>query len=156
MNIKSVKIISVGKLKTPFWKDAYTNYATRIKHFFSLHEFIVKDGDSSYNPSMRMEREGEGILKHIQANDYVICLDEHGKNFSSTEFANFCDLKALEKNLCFIIGGAYGLSTNVLSSSSMRLSFGKQTFPHELALVLLSEQLFRVCAILKKTGYHHD
>ncbi len=156
MNIKTIKIINVGKVKTSFWKEASSHYLARVKNFCDLQEISVKDADSSLPKEARMQKEALGIQKHIQTNDFVICLDEHGKTLPSVEFANFCNTKALEKNICFIIGGAYGLSKEVLQRADMLLSFGKQTLPHELAFVLLSEQVFRMCAILKKTGYHHE
>lgn len=156
MNIKSFKIISVGKIKTSFWKEAYTNYAERIKNFCTLHEVIVKDASSDLSLEQRIEKEKLAIQKHIQSSDYVICLDERGKSLASPELAKICNTKALEKNICFVIGGAYGLSNEIRARADLILSFGKQTFPHELALVVLSEQIFRTCAILKKTGYHHE
>ncbi len=156
MNIKSIKVIHVGKIKTSFWKEAYTHYSSRIKHFCTLNEISVKDADANLPKEIRQQKEGEAIAKHLQANDFIICLDEHGKTLPSLELAELCDKKALEKNICFIIGGAYGLSKELLQRADMLLCFGKQTLPHELALVLLSEQIFRTCAILKKTGYHHE
>ncbi len=156
MNIKSIKIIHVGKIKTPFWKDAYNHYSARVKNFCTLNEISVKDADASLSKEARQEKECQLILKHIQANDFLICLDEHGKTLPSIELAQLCDKKALDKNICFVIGGAYGLSQEILQRADMLLAFGKQTLPHELALVLLSEQVFRTCAILKKTGYHHE
>ncbi len=156
MNIKSIKIITVGKIKTSFWKEAYGEYIKRVKNFCTVNEFTVKDADQNLSIDQRKDKEAQGILKHIQPNDAIICLDEHGKSFSSLELAQRCDTKALEKNLCFIIGGAYGLSNEILKKADTVLAFGRQTFPHELAQVVLSEQLFRVCAILKKTGYHHE
>ncbi len=155
MNIKSIKIITVGKIKTSFFKEAYLQYINRVKNFMPLQEFSVKDANPDFTIIQRKEKEGQGILKNVNPNDFLICLDEHGKNFDSVKLAELCDNKALEKNLCFVVGGAYGLSEEVLKRADLILSFGKQTFPHELAQVVLSEQLFRICAILKKTGYHH-
>ncbi len=155
MNIKSIKIITVGKIKTSFYKEAYAEYTGRVKNFCTLQEISVKDASSDLSIEKRKEKEGEAILKHIAPNDFVFCLDEHGQSFTSPELAHVCNTKALEKNICFIVGGAYGLSKEVLNKGSIMLAFGKQTFPHELAQVVLSEQIFRICAIIKKTGYHH-
>ncbi len=155
MNIRTIKIISVGKVKTSYWKEACDFYKNRIKHFATLQEIVVKDADSD-NIQNKIEKESQSILKNIQKNDYIICLDENGKNFNSVQLAQKLDSAALSKDLCFIIGGAYGVSQEILDKADLLLSFGKQTFPHELAHVLLSEQIFRTCSILKKTGYHHE
>ncbi len=155
MNIRNIKIICVGKVKTSYWKEACDFYINRLKHFANLQHVIVKDADLD-NISEKIEKESQAILKHIQKNDYIICLDENGKSLASTNLAEKLDEQALTKDLCFIIGGAYGVSQEILQKADFLLSFGKQTFPHELAHVLLCEQIFRSCSILKKTGYHHE
>ncbi len=156
MNIRNIKIIVVGKIKTSFYKEAYAHYINRIKNFVTLEEINIKDADSHLSIEDRKNKEGDSILKHISAHDYIICLDEHGKSLSSVNLSYKCNDISQDKKLCFIIGGAYGHSQALLSKAHLVLSFGKQTLPHELAQVVLSEQIFRVCTILKKTGYHHE
>ncbi len=156
MNITAIKIIAVGKLKTPFYKEACEQYLKRIKPFCKIEEINVKDADPDLSIPLRLEKEALSIEKHIDKKDFIICLDEDGQNFSSTKFASKLDFIALEKNICFVIGGAYGIAQSLRDKAGLNIAFGKQTFAHELARLVLYEQVFRACSILKKTGYHHE
>ncbi len=156
MNITSIKIIAIGKIKTPFYKDACENYLKRIKNFCQIEEIIIKDADSDLPIETRLDKEYKVIEKYIQKKDYIICLDEDGINFPSTKLASKLDNIALEHNIVFILGGAYGLAETLRNKAQLVLAFGKQTFPHELARLVLYEQIFRTCSIRKKTGYHHE
>ncbi len=156
MNITRIKIIAVGKVKTNFYKEACDSYLKRIKSFCHIEEIIVKDADANLPIPARLEKEFQNIEKHISKNDFIICLDEDGQNFSSTKLATKLDDIALTKDICFIIGGAYGIAEELRNKAGLIFAFGKQTFAHELARLVLYEQVFRTIAILKKTGYHHE
>ncbi len=156
MNITRIKIIAVGKVKTSFYKEACENYFKRIKSFCQTEEIIVKDADSDLPIPLRLEKEYQSIEKHITKNDFIICLDEDGQNFSSTKLASKLNDIALTYDIVFIIGGAYGIAEELRNKAGLILAFGKQTFAHELARLVLYEQVFRCIAILKKTGYHHE
>ncbi|MDL2285794.1 23S rRNA (pseudouridine(1915)-N(3))-methyltransferase RlmH [Desulfovibrio sp. OttesenSCG-928-F07] len=149
-------LITVGRIKTAFWRDAAEHYRLRLSKGWALKETVVKDADSALPVTERQQQEGERILAALPAGCAVICLDEHGQSYSSVAFAGFLNTlwdKAMPP--CFIIGGAYGLAENVLQRAHKKISFGPMTLPHELACVVLWEQLFRADCILRKTGYHH-
>jgi 23S rRNA (pseudouridine1915-N3)-methyltransferase len=154
--MKNIRIIAVGRLKTPHWKDAAAYYAKRLSHSLRLEESIVKDADPALPLAERKMREGAAILKQVRPGDTLICLDEGGKCMDSRAFADFLSrLAASGKTPCLVIGGAYGLAPEVLHAAAHTLAFGPMTFPHELARVILLEQLYRAECILSGSGYHH-
>ena len=154
---KPLRIIAVGNLKTSHWKQASIHYAQRIQHWRLLQEIIVKDADSSLSISDRNAMEGQRLLNSVQDSDVLICLDERGKNFTSPDFAKF--LQSISENAtripCFMIGGAFGLDDKVKEKAKYKLALGTMTFPHELARVLLLEQIYRAEAIIRGVPYHH-
>ncbi len=155
---KPLRIIAVGALKSPHWKSAATHYKERIQHWRQVQEIIVKDGDAALPIAERNLKEGQKILAALNTRDTIICLDEKGKNFTSRDFAKF--LEEISENAirppCFIIGGAFGLDAAVRQKAQYCLALGPMTFPHELARVLLYEQLYRAECIVRNIPYHHD
>ncbi len=154
---KTLRLVTVGALKTPYWKEAAAHYVQRIQHWRSIQECIVKDGNSALPPQERNAEEGQKLIQALQPTDYIICLDERGKSFTSKEFAAFLSKHSenATKKPCFIIGGAFGLAPEVKEKSHFLMSLGPMTLPHELARVLLLEQLYRAEAILHNSPYHH-
>ena len=154
--MKNIKIISVGRMKTPHWQDAAAHYVKRLSYSLRLEEIIARDADPALPVEERKIREGALILKQTRPDDILICLDEGGKNLDSRAFADFLSrLAASGKTSCFAVGGVYGLAADVLHSAAHTLAFGPMTFPHELARVILLEQLYRAERILAGSGYHH-
>lgn len=151
-----IHIVAVGRLREPHWKNAAAAYAARLQRGYDLVETIVKDGDASLTAGERMEVEGNRILQTLHSGCMTVCLDENGETMTSVAFADFLR-KTLDagRTPCFIVGGAYGLSQAVLGRAAKKLSFGPMTFPHELARVLLFEQLYRADAIMRNRPYHH-
>lgn len=151
-----IQIIAVGRLREPHWKDAATAYAARLKRGYDLVETVIKDGDASLPAQERMDVEGTRIMQVLKGNILPICLDEHGEMMTSVALADFlrkCFDSA--RTPCFIIGGAYGLSQIVRDKAQKSLSLSPMTFPHELARVLLFEQLYRADTIMHGRPYHH-
>lgn len=151
-------IIAVGRIKTAYWKDAITHYTSRIKHFCDIRETCVKDGDPTLPRAERMRVEGNAILGAIGPSDVPICLDEKGRCYASHELATFIQHIAENVNQqpCFIIGGAFGLDPSVRKRAKHLVAFGPMTLPHELARVVLYEQLYRAESILHHLPYHHE
>ena len=147
----------MGKIKTPFWKDAATHYAGRIARWRPLEQTDVRDGDAALPVERRNALEGKRLLESLQAQDVPIVLDERGGTFTSPELAQ-C-LRQLDDSgrgrPCFIVGGAYGLDDAVRRRAWKCLSLSAMTFPHELARVLLLEQIYRAECILRNAPYHH-
>ncbi len=148
--------IFVGKLKSPYWRSSANHYHERIKQWYPYRETIIKDGHGK-NIQEKIAREGQAILNKLTPKDFLVCLDEHGSTMTSTSLARHLQtwFEHPGKIPCFVVGGAYGLDQNVLSRADMVLSFGPMTFPHELARVMLLEQLYRAGTILKNIPYHH-
>lgn len=157
MTLKPLHIIAVGRLRTPFWKSAAEHYETRLLRWRALSQSIVRDGDPALPIVDRNAFEGKGILAALSPADIPICLDEQGKTFTSRQFATF--LQTLSENAgrrpCFILGGAYGLDNAVRKIATHTVALGAMTLPHELARVVLLEQLYRAEALLRNLPYHH-
>ncbi len=157
MSLKTIRIISVGKPRLPFWKAASDYYIEKLSHWRYIDETIVRDAPAGMPIEQRVDDESKRIASVITPADIVICLDEHGKSFTSTSFSSF--LAELSSNSsfrpCFIVGGAFGLRLRLLPQTRHCLSFGPQTLPHELARVLLLEQIYRAEAIQRNVPYHH-
>lgn len=153
-------ILSVGKLKIPFWKEAAEYYRKKLRHTWKVEEIQVRDGEAALPPEERKRQEGARLLAALPpaASGAVhICLDEYGKECSSKDLAELLRQCQLEtRSPCFIVGGAYGLSAELLHCAHRRISLSRLTFTHELAQVLLWEQLYRADSILRNTGYHHE
>ncbi len=156
--MSTICVISIGKIKTPYWQAACKEYTTRMQRVWQIRPIILRDGNTAATPIKRMEEEGTRILAALEPSFISIGLDERGKTFSSREFAallkNCLENKARQP--CFIIGGAYGLSQEVKNKCEQLISLGPMTFPHELAQTLLMEQLYRAQSILAGSPYHHD
>ncbi len=157
----NVMIICVGKLKEKFWTDACNEYAKRLKGFCSFSIIEVDEEKLPDTPSPAqiqntLEKEGQRIISKIPKNAKVISMCIEGKQKSSEKFAREISDLALNgaSTLAFIIGGSWGLSQNVKNLSVMRLSMSEMTFPHQLARVMLCEQIYRAFQITSNGKYH--
>ena len=157
-----ITIIAVGKLKDTYWKEALAEYLQRLSAFARVEVIEVPDrGSHSHTQEQIKDVEGAEIIKHLQqlaqgSNSAIIALDGQGKQRSSEQMAkHFDDLKLRGKSrLVFIIGGSHGLSKEALSHTDESLSFGPQTWPHNMARVMLAEQIYRAFAISHNHPYH--
>lgn len=155
-----IKIISIGKIKEAYLKDAILEYSKRISKYSKLELIELKDEIIPDNPSDAIinkikDIEGNSILSKIK-DDYVIALDLKGEMLDSVEFAKKIEginTKGIS-TITFVIGGSLGLSDNVLSRANYKLSFSKLTFPHQLFRVILLEQIYRAYKILNNEIYH--
>ncbi len=158
--LKTVRFVWVGKLRTSYWRDAADNYWKQLGRHYRLQERCVKDAAGNMSAAERCRKEGEGLLAALDAGDRTECaisLDEHGRQLTSVQLAAFIESQEDKgsQGLCFVVGGAYGLSQDVLGRCQHSLSLSSMTFPHEMARVVLLEQLFRAVSILKGLPYHH-
>lgn len=157
----SINIICIGKIKESFFKDAINEYSKRLSIYCNLN--IIELSDEKL-PSKLNDKiidnikniEGKKILSHLKKDSYKICLDLHGKQFSSEEFSSKIDSISLNYNssITFIIGGTLGISSEVLNCADEKICFSKMTFPHQLIRVFLLEQLFRAFKISNNETYH--
>lgn len=155
--MQGVKCMYFGKLKNDWAKKACDHYARAFRRFHRLDEAILKDAPGSLDQDDRRKDEGQRLLQKIGPGDRLIALDEGGKGLSSTDLAKHLQrwIEDPGKTPCFAIGGAFGFSTEVLDRADFTLSLGPMTLPHELARVVLLEQLYRAASILKGAPYHH-
>lgn len=157
----NIAIIAVGKLKEKYMKEAVEEYLTRLSKYCRTEIIEVPDEKAPENLSPAQEllvkqKEGQGILRYIKDDTYVIALAIQGKMLSSEDFAGFVDNLGIrgKSNIAFVIGGSLGLSDEVLKRADYQLSFSKMTFPHQLMRVILLEQVYRGFRIIKGEPYH--
>ena len=149
-----IKIICVGKIKESYLKDAIDEYKKRLSKYTKL-EIVELEDEGLKDPKTAIKLEGEKILKNINQRDYVITLEIEGKELSSPALATLIDETLITySTLTFIIGGSYGLSSEVIEKSNYHLSFSKMTFPHQLFRVFLLEQIYRAFKINNNESYH--
>ena len=156
-----ITLITVGKIKEKYLKDAIAEYSKRLSKYCKLTVIEVADEKTPDQASEAVEnsirtKEGERILKHIKEDMYVITLEIGGKMLSSEELsAKLEELGVKGKsNVAFVIGGSIGLGEEVLARSDYALSFSKMTFPHQLMRVILLEQIYRSYRIIHREPYH--
>lgn len=149
-----IKIITVGKLKEQYLKDAIQEYQKRLSKYTKIEIIELQDYDFG-NAEVNMQKEKELIIKNVSPKDYVITLEIKGKQLSSEEFADKIDTIFISNpNITFIIGGSYGLHDEIKTRSNFALSFSKMTFPHQLFRVFLLEQIYRCFKINNNESYH--
>lgn len=150
----NIQILACGRLKNGAHKDLFDDYLKRMDWGVTLHEI-----DSKHKEQGKIHTdECAQILGKLSAQSFIVAMDERGKTFSSRDFAGkIQDLQnAGQSQIQFILGGADGLSNEIRSRANLLLSFGKQTWPHMLARVMLLEQIYRSQQILKNHPYHRD
>ncbi len=156
-----ITIITVGKIKEKYLKDAITEYSKRLSKYCKLEIIEVADEKTPDNASEIVEnqirsKEAERILKHVKEDAFVVTLEINGKQLTSEELAKKIDTLGIQghSHIIFIIGGSIGLGTEVLAKSNFALSFSKMTFPHQLMRVILLEQIYRSYRIINGEPYH--
>ena len=156
-----IKLITVGKIKEKYLKDAIAEYSKRLSRYCKLDIIEVTDEKTPDHASESVEdairsKEAERIQKYIKEDAYIITLEIGGKQLASEELAEKIDKLGIQgvSHIIFIIGGSIGLGREVLSRSDYALSFSKMTFPHQLMRVILLEQIYRSYRIINGEPYH--
>lgn len=156
-----ITVITVGKIKEKYLKDAIAEYSKRLSRYCKLEILEVADektpdGASEIVEENIREKEGERILMLIKEDAYVITLEISGKMLTSEELADRIETLGIQgkSHLVFVIGGSIGLGREVLRRSDYALSFSKMTFPHQLMRVILLEQIYRSYRIINGEPYH--
>ena len=155
------RIISVGKIKEAFYLNAIKEYLKRLQPYSSIE--LVDGLEEKTNPragqseiNRVLSREGERVLKLVGDDDILVVLDIQGNSISSEAFAQLLEQWNFsgKSRVNLVIGGSHGLSEEVKRRANYRLSFSPMTFPHQMAVLILSEQLYRGFKILKGEPYH--
>lgn len=155
-----ITLITLGKLKEKYLRDAVDEYAKRLSRYCKLDIVELNPINLPEKPSQNeirsaLSKEAEMIEKRIAEGDAVTALCVEGKQLSSEDFAEFIEKNTDNgKNMCFIIGSSYGLSDTVKQRATMRLSLSKMTFPHQLFRVMCLEQIYRAFKINEGSMYH--
>lgn len=153
-------LMVIGKTDDSFINEGIQKYTARIQKYMPFELEIIPDIKNSKNLSetLQKEKEGEQILKRLNAGDIMVLLDENGQQYSSMAFAEWLNLQMVsgQKRLVFVIGGPYGFSPNVYQKAQFKISLSKMTFSHQLIRLIFVEQWYRAHTILKGEPYHHQ
>ena len=142
--------ITVGKENYKDVRDAVEDYTKRINRYMPTSWKIIPNSD--------INRETKLILKSLEPHDFIIALDERGKELHTKELAQFLEKRMIvgDRRVAFIVGGAYGLDEAVLDRAHFKWSLSKLTFPHQLVRLILAESIYRAFSVLKNEPYHHE
>ena len=156
----NIKIYAIGKGKD-FYKSGVDEYIKRISGYSKIEVIELKDESLSEKPSISeinkaKDSEGKRVLSLLKNNEYLIGLDLNKKQYTSEEFAQFLNTKLVENgsNISFVIGGSYGLSDELKKRVNTSICLSNLTFPHQLARLILLEQIFRAFKIINNETYH--
>lgn len=153
-------LLMVGKTVDKHLVALMEDYVERTKRYMTFDVEVIPDLKSTKNLSeeVQKEKEGELILKALQPGDYVVLLDEGGKEMRSIEFAQYLrhKMNTLSKRLVFVIGGPYGFSQKVYQAATEKMSLSRMTFSHQMVRLIFVEQLYRAMSILAGSPYHHE
>jgi len=155
-----IVLLSIGKTSEEYLIEGIAQYQKRLKHYtqFELIEVPNIKKAQNFSKNELMKKEGELILNKIQASDYLVLLDDKGKDFTSVKFSKKVQQWMLsgKKRLVFVIGGAYGFSDTVYQRGNEKLSLSKMTFSHQMVRLFFVEQIYRAYTILNNEPYHHE
>jgi 23S rRNA (pseudouridine1915-N3)-methyltransferase len=155
-----LKIIFVGKTEADYLNQACDIFEKRLTNYLPIEIIVIPalKNTKSLTVEQQKEKEGKLILNKIDNSDFVVLLDEKGKEYRSVEWANYLQNKMNNgiKSLCLIVGGPYGFSKDVYSKSQQKVALSKMTFSHQMIRLLLLEQCYRAMSILRNEPYHHE
>lgn len=145
-----ILFITIGKQNDSLIGDAVSEYTNRINKYFKTEWKVI--------PTSDIKKEGENILKNIETDDYLIALDDKGKELDTILLSQFIEKRMIDgdKRLVFVIGGAYGISDEVFKRANFKWSLSKLTFPHQIVRLILAESVYRAITVIKNEPYHHQ
>lgn len=155
-----ISLFVVGKTNHNYLSPGIDDYTKRINHYIPFNVQYIADAKNTKNLSQAQQKQAEGqnLLNAFDKSDYVVLLDERGKEFTSKDFSSFIEKKmqTVAKRLVFVVGGPYGFSEDVYQRANEKISLSKMTFPHDLIRLIFTEQLYRSFTIMNNEPYHHD
>lgn len=155
-----IALVVIGKTDAGYFVEAIKEYTNRLVHYIPFEMIVIPDIKNVKNLSeaQQKEKEGELILKSTQPGDYLVLLDEKGKQFTSMQFASYLEKKThtVPKRLVFVIGGPYGFSEAVYKAAAEKISLSMMTFSHQMVRLIFVEQIYRTMTILNNEPYHHE
>ncbi len=154
-----LKLFTIGKTDASYIRQGIEEYKSRLKHYgsFEMVEFPDIKKGKNLSEKEQKEKEGDLILSKITNGDWLVLLDEKGKEYSSLSFSKLMQKRMNQglKNLVFVIGGPYGFSEKVYQRANEKLALSQMTFSHQMVRLFFVEQLYRGFTILKGEPYHH-
>lgn len=155
-----ITLLCVGKTDDSYLQEGISKYASRLKHYIKFSIVEIPDLKNTKNLSFEQQKnkEAELIMKQISATDYVVLLDDKGKEYTSKAFSEFLNQGMIKSigSMVFIIGGPYGFDEQIYQRADMKLSLSKMTFSHQMVRLFFTEQLYRSFTILRNEPYHHE
>jgi len=155
-----IAILQTGKTTDKHISEGVEIYSVRLKKYCGFEIITIPELKETRNMPVKEQkiREGKKILQALGKDDFVVLLDERGKEFRTVHFAEWLKsrLQVPGKRLVFVVGGPWGFSEEVNEKAGFRLSLSKMTFPHQLVRLLFAEQLYRAFTIIKGEPYHHE
>ena len=155
-----ISLFVVGKTNHNYLSPRIDDYTKRINHYIPFNIQYIADAKNTKNLSQAQQKQAEGqnLLNAFDKSDYVVLLDERGKEFTSKDFSSFIEKKmqTVAKRLVFVVGGPYGFSEDVYQRANEKISLSKMTFPHDLIRLIFTEQLYRSFTIMNNEPYHHE
>lgn len=155
-----ISLLVVGKTVHSYLNQGIEEYTKRISRYcpFSIQYIADAKTTKSLSQEQQKQLEGDNIAAALDKSDYVVLLDEHGKEFTSVDFSAYIERKmqSVPKRLVFIIGGPYGFSKEIYGRANEKISLSKMTFPHDLIRLVFTEQLYRAFSIIHHEPYHHE
>lgn len=153
------KIITVGKIKEKGTKELIEEYEKRLSKYTDFSAVQLQDLSTSQNPNQKeidnvLSKEGESIIKNLPKNMTLVAMTIDGKSYTSEGFAQFIEENKIKGGLCFVIGSSHGIKKEVVDMCQHKISLSKMTFPHNLARLILTEQIYRGFKILNNENYH--
>ncbi len=152
-----IVLLLVGKTTSPNIKSEFDEFVKRLGHYVPFSIELIPASKNIKKPEQQKQRESTEILKKIKPEDFVILLDERGKNLSSVAFAQYLEKLQLQsrKRVIFVIGGAFGVSPEIFQRANMEMALSEMTFSHQMVRLFFVEQLYRAYTIINKESYHH-
>jgi 23S rRNA (pseudouridine1915-N3)-methyltransferase len=155
-----IQLWSIGKTHESYVREGVEEFTKRISKYYPVEWRIFSSARQTVNTeeSDIKKIEAQTILQALQKDDYLVLLDENGKQISSPQLASFIESRANSsvRQVIFLIGGAFGVDENIKTRSNFIWSFSQLVFPHQLVRLMLAEQIYRACTIIRNEKYHHQ
>lgn len=155
-----IELAVIGKTSIGYLKQGIDEYIKRLKHYVPFEIKYIDDIKNTKNISEDQQKRTEGakILSLLDKSDFVVLLDEHGKEYTSIQYSSYIQKRMLSgaKKVVFVIGGPYGFSQEVYDRANDKISFSKMTFNHEMIRLIFTEQLYCAYTIINHEPYHHE
>lgn len=155
-----IALILVGKTTDKHISALMEDFESRIKHYSGFDIIVIPELKNTKSLTEEQQKQSEGLLiqKQLQAGDYIVLLDERGREYRSVEFAEWIRKKqhTVSRRLVFIVGGPYGFSPDIYSRANEQISLSRMTFSHQMVRLFFVEQIYRAQTIIKGEPYHHE